>query len=117
MDQLGDGAAADGADVVGLVADAVEDGLAAVEDLLVAADPDGEVSGGRTAGSAADGRVEDLDAAGSGLFVDAADERGRAGAEVEVDLALTHALEDTVLAEADGLDLCGAWQRGKDDFR
>ena len=79
--------------------------------------PDGEIAGGRAPGPAADRRVQHVDAAGGGLLVDAADERGGAGAEVEVDLALAQALEDAVLAQAHGLDLGGAGQGGEHDFR
>src|SRR5205085_7656490 len=55
VDELGDRAGADRADIARLVAHRVEDGFVAVEDLLVAADPQRELPGPSAARPAADG--------------------------------------------------------------
>jgi hypothetical protein len=60
VDELGDRAGANRADIGRLVADRVEHPLEAVEDLLVTADPDRHLAAGRTRGPAADRRIEQV---------------------------------------------------------
>ena len=116
VDELGNGAAADGANEEGLVAEDPEQRKAAVEDLAVAADPDSELAGPGTAGATTDGSVEHVYAfVGEGL-VDAADDGGGVGAEVEVGLAGGHARQQAGLAQGDGFYLDGARQRGEYDL-
>src|SRR5262249_56843429 len=61
VDELGDRARADRPDVVRLIADRVEYGLQALEEVLVAADPEGEPARLGAARAAAHGRVEHVD--------------------------------------------------------
>ena len=91
----------DWANVVGLVSHRVQRGLYPVEDLAVAADPDREFAGPSALRASADGGVHDVDAARCQLRVNLADHFGRAGAEVQIDLALGQALVQSVLAERD----------------
>ena len=105
--QLGDGAAADGAHVVGLVADGVQHGLAPLVDLPVPAHPDGQVHGPGTAGAATHRRVQYMDALGRELLMDAADQAGGAGAQVKVNLAGAHPRQQAILPQGHRLNLGG----------
>ena len=116
MHQLGYRAAADRADVVSLVADGIQHRLVAVEQLLVAADPDCQVAGARPARPAADRSVQHIDALLGVKLVDAADDRGGVGAEVKVNLAGAQALQHSLLAQGHRLHLHRAGERGKDHF-
>ena len=110
MHQLGDGAAANRPDIVGGVADGVEDGFVLVEYGPVAAHPDGQAAAGGAGRAAADGGVQHTDAQESGLVVNLADQRRRAGAQVEIGFAGAHSRHNAVLAQRHCLYLHRAGQ-------
>src|SRR5204863_2507510 len=105
VDELGDGAGADRAHVVRLIAEPVEHGLALAEDRLVTANPDGELPALRAARTAAHGRIQHVHATSPEDAFDPPHDGGRVRAEVEVDLAGAHARENALVSERTGLAL------------
>src|SRR5439155_16019950 len=103
--ELGDRAGADRADVARLVADRVEHLFVAVEDLLVAADPEGETPGGGAPRPTANRRIEHIDAFFAKAAVELAHQRRRVGREVEPGAAFRHPGKKAVGSEPDRLDL------------
>jgi hypothetical protein len=87
VDELRDRAGADRADVERLVADCLQKRQVPVVDRLLAANPERELSRLRTARSAADRRVEQVDVARSERRVKPAHDIGRVGRQVEPDQA------------------------------
>src|SRR3989442_1731049 len=109
--ELGDGAGADRPDVGRLVAHRVEHGLVALEDLLVAADPDGELARLRAARPAAHRRVQHVHAALGEDLADPPHHGRRVRAEVEIRLAARHPVGERALDVT--LELIGSIERGE----
>jgi hypothetical protein len=86
----------------------------ALEDGLVAANPQGQLAAPRTARAAADWRIQDAEAALAEAGVQAAHERWRVGAQVDVRAARPQPVEQAVLAERDRLHLGRSGQGGED---
>ena len=114
--QLRDRARADRADVVGLVTYRVEHMLVPFVDELVSADPDGQVSRPSTLRSAAYGRIQYVSPLLAHHLVNAANQRRRAGAEVEVDLPRADTVLNAIFSERDGFYLHRPWQGREDDL-
>src|SRR5205814_9730398 len=87
VDELRDRARADRPDIVGLITDGIEHRLVALEDGLVAPDPEGEPPRLGPARAAAHRSVQHMDPPRREARVDPADEGGRVGRQIEVDLA------------------------------
>jgi hypothetical protein len=88
----------------------------AVEDLLVAADPDRHFSAGGAGGAAADRRVEHVKIFLGEGGVDLAHHRHRIGRHVEEGGVGTHALDQPAGPERHLFDIGRDRQRGEDDL-
>ena len=110
VDELGDGAAADLADAHHLVPDGIEHGLDALVERLVTADEHRELARARSGHAAADRGVEHVHAALGVHAMDTADERGRAGGQIDVHGAARGAFEDAARSQRHRLDLARARQ-------
>src|SRR4051812_35836611 len=108
MRELCHRARAYGADVVRLVADRLQHRQELLEDALVAADPDGELSGLRSAGPPAYGCIEEVDALLAQILFDLAHAFRGIRAEVEPRRAVR---QDALQFLRHGLDFSGSRQR------
>lgn len=108
--ELGDLAAADGAEVGDVFADGLEDGKGALEVFRAAAGHDGEGAGLGTDLTAGDGGVDPIDAFGEFLGLGDA-----SGAEVDDESVWMQALDEPAGAEDDGFDDVGHGEIDADD--
>ena len=111
MNQLGHTARADGSDVEDLVGDGIQYRFAALENGLVATDPDGQFAGFGAGGSSADGCVQHVQPTFQERGVQLAQQGRRVGAQVEVHAAARQAADQPIRAESDVPDLGRARQR------
>src|SRR5258706_8327809 len=109
VDQLGDRAGADRADVLRLVADRAQHGQVFVVDRALTADPERELSRLRALGSAAHGRIKHAHALFGHRFIENPNALRRVRRQVE-----PHRRRDFA---GNGFDLRRSRQRGKEHFR
>src|SRR5262245_9898751 len=110
MDDLGDGATADLADIGNFVTDGIEHRLDLLIQRLIAAHHDGQRRPTRARGSATDRCIEYIHAFLTELAMDLPNQGGRARRQVGIDIPRCRPLDDTVLPKGNGLNLSRAWQ-------
>ena len=115
VNELRDRARADGPDVVGLIADRVENRLVTFEHVLVAADPESQATRLGATRPAAHRRVEHVDPLLLELFVDPPHERRRVGREIEIDFPGSEPRAEPLCAEGHRFDFHRPGQRREHD--